>query len=299
MIDDSCKSTDDKVMQNKKSVVYDSEIFDSEGNDQKKIYQTTKIMSKFNKKEFILKKKRKMKSRREKRRLTEDGSSQSSKKIKLESTIQEEQTMKPEVSSIEIRNNDDQPVVIVNEKSEFIPENSIEFKQSEEIKPIPLSSIDLSQSESFEIKQNSTEFSSQFLIDESPEKTLIGIDQPPTINSNVSIQIDKPILSLPSETTKSSYFSTPLHLFSQMLTPDSNVFTPSHQHFPYPLFVPPPPGKENSSLAIRIFYSSDLDSPPLSTRTRLASNCSSIIGNSFPNSVLSEQQYCYDQESRR
>ena len=33
--------------------------------------------------------------------------------------------------------------------------------------------------------------------------------------------------------------STSLHLFPQILTPDSDVFTPPYQHFSYPLFVPP------------------------------------------------------------
>ena len=177
------------------------------------------------------------------------------------------------------------------------------------------------QPDGFDIKQNSNEFSSQCPVDESPEKTMTFSDQLPPIHHNVSIKIEESIPAPPSETTKSSYFSslatnelanlfdsrsitnhkhlsTPLHLFPQMLTPDSSVFTPSHQHFPYPIFALPP-GKANSSIVTLIFHSSGLDSPPLSTRPRLTSNCSSIIVNSFPNPVLSEQQYCYDQESRR
>ena len=124
MIDDSCKSTDDIAMRDKKSMVYDSEIFDSEGNDGKKILQTSRITFKFHTKEFILKKKRQSKARGEKHRLAEDESSQiSKKKIRLESKIQEEQPIKAVVASTEIQNNDDQPIVIVNVKTELISEN--------------------------------------------------------------------------------------------------------------------------------------------------------------------------------
>lgn len=121
---------------------------------------------------------------------------------------------------------------------------------------------DTIQQENFNRKQNLT---SQFLVDTFSEKTLIDTDQSPTINTNPSMMIDKLISTSLSDTTKSSCFplsaanepanlfdsrsisnhkhsSTPLHLFPQMLTPDSNIFTPPHQQFSYPLFAPPPPG---------------------------------------------------------
>ncbi len=119
---------------------------------------------------------------------------------------------------------------------------------------------------------------SQFTIDESSEKTLIIANHFPISNTNPSnlpidhpaVVTDKSIPSLLSDITKPSCFpssatneplnpfdarpitthkhpSIPLHPFPQTLTPDSNLFTPHQQHFPYPLFTLPPPGKTNRS----------------------------------------------------
>ncbi|CAF4322477.1 unnamed protein product, partial [Adineta steineri] len=69
----------------------------------------------------------------------------------------------------------------------------------------------------------------------SPNTKLLPPPPPPssTLNETLS-QFD--IYSLPNHI----HSSTSIDLFPQMPTPDSNLFTPSHQHFPYPLFIPPP-----------------------------------------------------------
>jgi hypothetical protein len=96
----------------KKSIIFDSEIFDTEEND----HQKQKIITKFNKKDFILKKKSNIKSQLQKRQLIDEGD-KSSKKIKLQSKINEEQIenvisskIDTIVSSIKISKNDDQPM---------------------------------------------------------------------------------------------------------------------------------------------------------------------------------------------
>lgn len=75
-----------------KSIIFDSEIFDT---DEKKInQQQKKIVPKFNKKDFILK-------RKSKKRRSIDQENKSSKKIKSELKLNEEQIIKSEIISTE------------------------------------------------------------------------------------------------------------------------------------------------------------------------------------------------------
>ncbi len=97
MIVDSAESEDDKSIKMKNPTVFDRNIFDTEENDNIKTHQQPTGTFKFMKKEFILKKKFKTKSRPQKRPLI-DEENKSSKKIKLQSKIQEEQIIKSEIS---------------------------------------------------------------------------------------------------------------------------------------------------------------------------------------------------------
>jgi len=96
--------------------------------------------------------------------------------------------------------------------------------------------------------------------------------------------------------TTHKHSSTPIHIFPQILTPDNNVFTPHHQHFPYPFFAP---GNTHRKEKILFLNQHILDSPPSSTRTLSTSSCSSIIGNPFYNTIIPGQQHCHDKESSR
>jgi hypothetical protein len=234
----------------KKSWIFDSEIFDTGENEDKKMKQPQIITSKFKKKEFILKKKLKRKK--------SDPTNQPSK-------IQDEQTIKLEISSI----NDDQSVTTINKKDEQ-PVNLIDSKQSEE----------LPQESSSQKEQSSIDKppAAELPVDIPPEKTLIPTDQSSKIGTNPSMTKDKLISTSLSDITKSSCFSlpttneptnlfdsrsishhkhssTPLHPFPQIHTPDSTIFNSTHQHFPYPLFAPPPPGEINC-ITIDLFISS-------------------------------------------
>jgi hypothetical protein len=136
----------------------------------------------------------------------------------------------------------------------------VDFKPFEEIPP---STTDTTLQENSKNEQSLTDKSiSQFT---SSEKILIDTtDQSCIVDTNPSMMIDKLISTSLSDKTKSSCFPlsttneptnlfdsrsishhTPLHLVPQIHTPDSNIFTPPHQHFPYPFFAPPPPGKTN------------------------------------------------------
>jgi len=92
-------SEDEKSMKKKKSWVFDTDIFDTGENDEKKVNQPQIITSKFKKKEFILKKKLKTKSRRKK-------------------PPSIDQTNQSKIEEGKTTVNDDQSVTIINKKEE-------------------------------------------------------------------------------------------------------------------------------------------------------------------------------------
>lgn len=120
MPNDSCKSGDEKAMKNQNPIVFDSEIFDTEGNDGKKSNQPQIFRSKFLSKRFILKKKSKPKALT-KKRLSTDDSNRSSKKPKLQPIVQEDRIIKSEISSAKI---DEQVLESSDQKEAPIVENN-------------------------------------------------------------------------------------------------------------------------------------------------------------------------------
>ncbi len=82
-----------------------------------------------------------------------------------------------------------------------------------------------------------------------PDKSIPTISSDITKPSCISSSITKESLNLfdSRSITTHKLPSTSMHIFPQIPTPDHNLFTPPHQHFPYPFFAPPPPGNINPS----------------------------------------------------
>ena len=103
--------------------------------------------------------------------------------------------------------------------------------------------------------------SSQSKINEPSEKILNASKDYQLLVTNNSSDLTKPSISPALTTNESLNFfnsqpitthkhpSIPVHLFSQILTPDNNVFSPHHQHFSYPFFILP--GKFNFSTKMK------------------------------------------------
>jgi len=95
---------------------------------------------------------------------------------------------------------------------------------------------------------------SQFLIDNvipSDVHQVTTIEEPTAVSLPISAESSWFPTSTTNETlnlfdsrpiTNHNHLSVPMHLFPQILNPDSNLYTSHHQQFPYPLFTPPPPG---------------------------------------------------------
>jgi len=257
---DSSKAEDNKTIKTKNTIVFDSEIFDTEENDNKKINQQQKIRSKFNMKQFILKKK----SRTQKRPLI-DESNRSSKKIKVQTKINEEQIIKTELSS----NN----TFIENRLPLKVDTTSLKTSKNDDQQSIPMNS-----EEERTLKKDETiELANSFsTIDELPEKTFDIANHTNSSNTPIDHQTvitDKSIPTISSDIREPSCIplsttderlnlfnsqpivthkhpSTSMNFFPQTLTPDNNLFTLHHQHFSYPFFAPPPPGEINFSTFI-------------------------------------------------
>ena len=97
--------------ENDQPIIFDCEIFDTEENYDKNFCQQSMKISKFNKKNFILKKKPKPKTLAEKRPSL-DQSNRSLKKVKLQlKNNDEEQLIKSEICSSEISNTNNDEMI--------------------------------------------------------------------------------------------------------------------------------------------------------------------------------------------
>jgi len=191
-----------------------------------------------------------------------DEPNRSLKKIK----IIEEQFIKSDISLNNTFNENvifptivNQQSIPINNKEEStlkIDEIGSSFNSSDD--PNPISSPKTNKIQQDNFKNELPSQVSNDKLDEPPEKTLnIPIDHQSMI----------PIPSILSNITKSSCVSSSItneslnlfdsrsitthkhlsHHFPQIPTPDHNLFTSHHQHFPYPFFAPPPPGNINLS----------------------------------------------------
>ncbi len=171
------------------------------------------------------------------------------KKIK----IIEEQIIKSDISLNNTFNENVISSTIVNQQS--IPMNNTEestlkideigssFNSSDD--PNPISSPKTNKIQQDNFKNELPSQVSNDKSDEPSEKTLIdhqSMISIPTILSNIT----KPSC-ISSSITTHKHLSTSMHHFPQIPTPDHNLFTSHHQHFPYPFFAPPPPGNINLS----------------------------------------------------
>ncbi|CAF0747547.1 unnamed protein product [Adineta steineri] len=332
---DSSDSKKDLLMKttNKQTIVFDSNIFDTEENEDKKTNkiinrQTIKMSKSNNEKLRSINKS----TNPRKHSLTHE-SNESSKKIKLEpitiSSINEEQMNKTEnltndtisnkinttSESVDLTKdltlNIDiiQPTLDAEPISDIVVSTTNTISQDifnkEEISNVASSQIPADESTSHSVGTSSNKDSQEPITYNEPSistslnetietssnvnNQVIVTDQSIPVSLSPNTKLPPPPSSTLNETLSQFdiyslpnpiHSSTSIDLFPQMPTPDSNLFTSSHQHFPYPLFIPSPLS----------------NSPLLSTRRLSSNSCNSVIENPLFNKILSEQQHCYDKE---